>query len=441
MTQPHTGDPSVAARRRPLDERRLVALVFLGPAVLTIVVLIGYPMAYTAWLSLHSSRGGGFVGLDNYVRIFTTPETRRAIVNNAVWVVAAPAIVAALGLVFAVLTERVRRSTALRVILFMPMAISFLAAGVTFRLVYDEDPDRGVLNAVVVAVHDVFAPPSKFYGATPRDGTGLDPAGGGYQTAAVVAASQPVAMPLIGLPQNRIPADATRAAMPPPGPDLRGVVWLDFTRGGGGSPGVIDASEVGLPGMTIQAIRDGTVVATTTTDMAGRFTFPGLTGGGYLLRLAPTNFTEPFRGLAWLGPDLITPAVIGAYIWIWAGFAMVLISAGLATLDRDAIEAARVDGATEWQVLRRVTIPMIRPVLVVVVVTLAINVIKIFDLVNVLPPDSAQSAANVVAVEMYRVSFGGGLDYGLGSALAVLLFVLVLPAMLFNVRRMRRAND
>jgi ABC-type sugar transport system permease subunit len=74
-------------------------------------------------------------------------------------------------------------------------------------------------------------------------------------------------------------------------------------------------------------------------------------------------------------------------------------------------------------------------------VTLAINVLKIFDLVNVLPPDSAQSAANVVAVEMYRVSFGGGLDYGLGSALSVLLFLVVLPAMLFNIRRMRRGND
>jgi alpha-glucoside transport system permease protein len=63
---------------------------------------------------------------------------------------------------------------------------------------------------------------------------------------------------------------------------------------------------------------------------------------------------------------------------------------------------------------------------------------KIFDLLYVLPPDSSQDEANVVALEMYRVSFGGGLDYGLGSALAVLLFLLVLPAMLFTVRRRRR---
>src|SRR6266487_1449602 len=117
---------------------------------------------------------------------------------------------------------------------------------------------------------------------------------------------------------------------------------------------------------------------------------------------------------------------------------MVLIAAGLAAIPRDALEAARVDGATEWQVFRRVTVPLVRPVLVVVTVTLVINVLKIFDLVYILAPESSRPSATVIALEMYRVSFGGGLDYGLGSALAVLLFVLVLPAMLYNVRRMRR---
>jgi alpha-glucoside transport system permease protein len=190
--------------------------------------------------------------------------------------------------------------------------------------------------------------------------------------------------------------------------------------------------------MTVQAVKDGAVVATTTTNPAGQFAFADLTGDGYTIRLAADNFTQPFRGVTWLGPSLITPAVIGAYVWIWAGFAMVLISAGLAAMPREALEAARVDGATEWQVFRRVTIPLVRPVLVVVLVTLTINVLKIFDLVYVLAPESSQDDANVVALEMYRVSFGGGLDYGLGSALAVLLFVLVLPAMLFNIRRMRR---
>lgn len=429
--------PGTGARRRRA-ETRLVASLFLGPALVLLLVLVCYPILYTVWLSLRSSDGASFVGLDNYARMFTAAETRRAITNNIVWVVVAPTIVTVLGLIFAVLTERVRRATALKLILFMPMAISFLAAGVTFRLVYDESPDRGALNAIIVSVHDIFAPPSAYHGADPRDGGPLVPVDGGFQTAAPVSPTEPALLPLVGLPADRIPADAGPAAAPAAGPGLRGVVWLDFTRGGGGKAGVLDPTEKGLPGMLVQAVRDGTVVASTTTDPAGRYVFADLTGTGYVIRLAPDNFTEPFRGVTWLGPSFITPAVIGAYIWIWAGFAMVLISAGLAAMPREALEAARVDGATEWQVFRRVTIPLVRPVLVVVLVTLTINVLKIFDLVYVLAPESSQDDANVVALEMYRVSFGGGLDYGLGSALAVLLFVLVLPAMLFNIRRMRR---
>jgi alpha-glucoside transport system permease protein len=141
-----------------------------------------------------------------------------------------------------------------------------------------------------------------------------------------------------------------------------------------------------------------------------------------------------------LGPTLVTPAIIGAYVWIWAGFAMVLIGAGLAAIPRDALEAARVDGATEWQVFRRVTVPLLAPVLAVVVVTLMINVLKVFDLVLIIPPQSTQDDANVLALEMWRVSFGGARDEGLGSALGVLLFLLVIPAMLFNIKRFRQES-
>jgi ABC-type sugar transport system permease subunit len=164
---------------------------------------------------------------------------------------------------------------------------------------------------------------------------------------------------------------------------------------------------------------------------------PELAGGGYSVRLAAGNFTEPFRGLTWLGPGLVTPAIIGSYIWVWAGFAMVVISAGLASIPREAVESARVDGATEWQVLRLVTIPLVRPVTVVVAVTLGINVLKIFDLVLVLAPEPAQAEANVLGLEQYHASFTQ-LNAGLGSALAVLLFTLVLPGMAWRARVLRR---
>lgn len=435
---PLVGRKNVRSAGRYRRERRILALLFLAPALVMLTVLVVWPIVNTVWLSMHDASGTRFVGLQNYVTMFQAADTRRAIRNNVVWVVAAPTIVTVLGLIFAVLTERIRLATAFKTILFMPMAVSFLSAGVTWRLVYDDSPDRGVLNAAIVAVHDAIAPPTPYAGMRPRDDTVLSGRDGGdYETVHTSGAGTVVTLPLVGLPADKVPNDARHAAAPAAGGGLAGVVWLDFTRGGSGTTNVIDPTERGLPRMTVQAVRDGKVVATTETDASGAFEF-NLTGDGYTLRLPRSDFAAPFQGVTWLGPSLITPSIIVSYLWIWAGFAMVLISAGLAALPREALEAARVDGATEWQVFRRVTVPLVRPVLVVVLVTLIINVLKIFDLVYILAPDSSQSAATVVAVQMYKVSFGGGLDDGLASALGVLLFLLVVPAMIFNVRRLRR---
>ena len=95
---------------------------------------------------------------------------------------------------------------------------------------------------------------------------------------------------------------------------------------------------------------------------------------------------------------------------------MIVIGAGLAAIPREALEAARVDGANEWQVFRRVTGPLLWPVLLVVLVTLMINVLKIFDLVFVIAPGSSQDDANVLALEMWRVSFGGATEPGSRAA-------------------------
>ena len=244
-------------------------------------------------------------------------------------------------------------------------------------------------------------------------------------------------IPLVGLPSQQLPDHAQQAVEPDPGPGLRGVVWRDFTRGGGGTPGVVDPGEMGLPDVVVEVLRHGEVIAQAHTDERGRFVVPELAGGEYSVRLAAGNFTPPFRGLTWLGPTLVTPAIIGSYVWVWAGFAMVVISAGLAAIPREALEAARVDGATEWQVFRLVTIPLVRPVLAVVAVTLVINVLKLFDLVLVLAPESSQPEATVIGLELYHVSFTE-LNTGLGSALAVLLFLLVLPGMVWRARVLRR---
>jgi alpha-glucoside transport system permease protein len=117
---------------------------------------------------------------------------------------------------------------------------------------------------------------------------------------------------------------------------------------------------------------------------------------------------------------------------------MVVIAAGLAAIPRDVLEAARTDGATEWQVFRRVTAPLLAPVLTVVLITMLINVIKVFDIVLSIAPGSAVESANVIAVAMWRTSFSGVNDFGLGSAVAVFLFLLVIPVLLLNIRRFRR---
>ncbi|MFE7413427.1 carbohydrate ABC transporter permease, partial [Streptomyces laurentii] len=171
----------------------------------------------------------------------------------------------------------------------------------------------------------------------------------------------------------------------------------------------------------------------------GTFRLPAAADGA-VLRLPASNFREQYDGVAWLGPTLVTPAIIGSYVWMWAGFAMVLIAAGLAGLPRELLEAARVDGANEWQVFRRITVPLLAPVLGVVLVTLMINVLKVFDLVFVIAPGSALDDANVLALQLYRSSFGTGADLGVGSAIAVLLLLLVLPVMAVNIRRMRKES-
>jgi alpha-glucoside transport system permease protein len=117
---------------------------------------------------------------------------------------------------------------------------------------------------------------------------------------------------------------------------------------------------------------------------------------------------------------------------------MVVIGAGLAALPRDVLEAARTDGASETQVFRRVTVPLLRPVLIVVFVTMLINVLKVFDIVLSVAPPASQDEANVIALAMWRTAFGGVNDFGLGSAIAVLLFVLVIPLLLLNIRSFRR---
>lgn len=444
--KPTVNSSAASAARRPARRKgRIIALLFALPALLLLGALVVYPVLFSIGRSFFDASGTEFVGVDNYTEMFRDPATLKAVRNTVIWVVVAPTLLTGLGLILAVLVEKVRWATAFKLLLFMPMAVSFLAAGIIFRLAYDEDPDKGVLNAAVVSVHDAFTDPSPYPTARARDGQGLTgQKDGSYRTSAKMSPGDSAALAMVGVLPKDLPAGAepagAAALRQTASDELRGVVYLDFTPGGGGTQGKVDRNESGLPHMTVEAVRDGRTVATTTTAPDGTFRVAGLASGDYTLRLPASNFAAPYDGISWLGPTLVTPAIIGAYLWIWTGFAMVLIGAGLSTLPRDALEAARMDGASEWQIFRRITVPLLAPVLTVVFITLVINVMKVFDLVYIIAPGPVQEDATVLATQMWLVSFGGGNNQGLGSALGVLLLLLVVPAMVFNVRRFRRSQ-
>ncbi|MFG2729718.1 carbohydrate ABC transporter permease [Streptomyces canus] len=429
---------SPKSRKSVTGTRRTVAVLFLLPALVLLGALVVYPIGYSLVRSFYNQSGDGFAGFDNYKALFTDDGIRTALKNNIIWVVFAPTIATALGLIFAVLTERVRWGTAFKLVVFMPMAISMLAAGIIFRLVYDQDPDKGFANAVWVGVHDTFSQASAFPKAHPGRESPLVAQGGGFITKTPVRTGGTVTLPLVGVAPDQMPGDAKKAVAPQADPGrITGTTWQDFTRGKGvGTLGGVDPSELGYPGMKIEAVKDGKVVETAKAGDDGTFSFSEKADGAQL-RLPASNFKEAYNGLDWLGPSLVTPAIIGSYIWMWAGFAMVLIAAGLAGIPRELLEAARVDGASEWQVFRRVTVPLLAPVLAVVTVTLMINVLKIFDLVFIIAPGSSQDDANVLALELYRKGFAED-QPGIASAISVFLLLLVIPVMWFNIRRLRR---
>src|SRR3569833_1081044 len=177
------------------------------------------------------------VGLDNYTAIFTDHDSLVAVRNTAIWVVVAPTIVTILGQLFAVLTERIRWSTAFKMVVFMPMAVSFLASGVIFRLVYEQDPSMGVANAVVTSVHDTFAGGSRYPGASARE-TDKSPE---VAQAGAVVTRQPVQsgatalVPLVGVKSESLPKSVTPAKAPAAAPGgISGQEKNDNTKGGGG---------------------------------------------------------------------------------------------------------------------------------------------------------------------------------------------------------------
>ena len=150
--------------------------------------------------------------------------------------------------------------------------------------------------------------------------------------------------------------------------------------------------------------------------------------------------------LVWLGGEpqqwlvnspLNTFLLIIVMIWIQAGFAMTVLSAAIKAIPDDIVEAARLDGVTAFGMFRFVTLPSIRPSVVVVLSTIAIATLKVFDIVRTMT--GGQFNTSVVANEFYSQSFRSD-NQGLGAALAVLLFVMVIPIVVYNIRTLRASE-
>lgn len=292
------------ADRAPKRGRDLFQLLaFIAPAIVLLSIGLIYPAIRTGIFAFMDRTSTEFVGFDNFVWMFTQPQIITTLINTLIWVALVPTISTIMGLAYAVFIDKAKGEKILKSLVFMPMAISFVGAGIIWRFIYEYRAEGfeqiGLLNQVLV-----------WFGGEPQQ---------------------------------------------------------------------------------------------------------------FLIN-APWN----------------TLFLIVVMVWIQTGFAMVLLSAAIKGVPVELIEAAKLDGANPWQQFRNVTIPGIRGTLVVVVTTISIATLKVFDIVRTMTGGNFDTS--VVANEMYTQAFNRA-EFGYGSALALILFLMVLPIVIYNVRVMRKQRE
>ena len=232
-------EPPVVAAPPPTAEpgrlgRYATGAFFLAPALIVLLVWIVYPAVYTIVRSFFGQQGyvGTWVGIDNYKTLFTSDLLLTAIKNNAIWVAVVPAFVTAVGLMFAVLTERVSWSVAFKTAVFMPMAISAFAAGVIWRIMDQQDPNLGAVNAVIASVKDTISPPGVLSDAKPGELGRTVMMGAGWVINVIVAewAIRGGGRRETARRGTRV-AERRRAAPRTPDPRSRGVLSRGFATG------------------------------------------------------------------------------------------------------------------------------------------------------------------------------------------------------------------
>ncbi|MGA9279594.1 ABC transporter permease subunit [Ilumatobacter sp.] len=414
-------------------------LMLLGLIVLAAFIIVGLRQrAQTGHLvELGTpSMGPLIVGL-LLVLLAIVTTFRGTIVNNLWWVVVVTLGATAMGLAIAVLADGIRFEKIAKSIIFMPMAISLVGASVIWRFMYvarDSSKEQtGVLNGLWV-------------------GLGKLSTGREIASVVIIILLGLVAVALMVKFATRRDTVGIIAAILTPFVAfalMRVVAWV----WGGELSGTVQKWIVGLLAVLVFVGLLAAVARQLTVRNWGGVALPAIGalfvgwfvfryfavwGGGVggqeintvgNVKSSPINFIQesPFNSMF----------LMVVLIWIQTGFAMVILSAAIKAVPTELIEAAKVDGATESQVFWRVTLPQIAPTIGVVVTTIIVLVMKVYDIVNVMTNGNFET--QVLANDMFFQAFQTQ-NQGQGAALAILIFVSVLPVMVFNIRKMQREN-
>ncbi len=227
-----------------------------------------------------------------------------------------------------------------------------------------------------------------------------------------------------------------RFSFPPSGALFNNILWLIFYTGGCIVVGLIVAvmaTRVRYERVVKAIVFLPMAIAATALGVIWRFVYAPDADTGLLNAILGVANVGP---ISWLGSaGFVNTALIVAGVWGSAGFAVVILSAALKGISSEILEAARVDGASEGQIFRRIIVPMLSLPISVIAVTLTINVIKLFDLVYVMTAGGPGNASNVIGVQMYQQFSARNFDYS--ATVAVVMLVVLIPVMVFNIRRFR----
>ncbi|MES0812058.1 sugar ABC transporter permease [Roseibium sp. SCPC15] len=353
--------------------------LFLFPALFALTLYLAYPVFETLRLSLTDrAQGGAFVGFDNYRQMMNEAKFWEAVRNNMLWLIVVPAASTAFGLLVAQLTDRIRWGNLAKSLIFMPMAISFVGASVIFKLIYDTRPEDqnqiGVLNAVWL----------RFDG-----GIGSIFSLQIVPTLLLLAFAGVVAYVVWMFVRDLVATGKDRS------------IWMMPLR-----------LVVALGGLWLIWISVSSVVGIWFTELP---------------------YGEP---QTWLTIPLWNNFLLMVVlIWIQTGFAMVILSAALRGIPEETVEAAIVDGANPFQIFFKIKVPQIMGTIVVVWTTITLTVLKVFDIVFAMT--NGQWETQVLANYMYDKLFRAN-DWGVGSASAIIIMLLVTPILVWNVYNARK---